>query len=80
MKLKQIVLNQTLKRVTRDELGRSEYHIGFFGNDHEWSAVWRISPNANGFTIFIDDVEYPDSPMQEFHNASAGCRPEFMIE
>ena len=69
-----------LQRVTKDELGRSEYHIGFFGNDHEWSAVWRISPNANGFTLFIDDVEYPDSPMQEFHSVSAGCRPEFMID
>lgn len=69
-----------LQRVTRDELGREEYHIGFSDNDHGSTVIWRMSRNANGFSILIDDVEYPESPMQEFHTPSAGCRPEFMIE
>ncbi len=70
----------TLHRVTTDEFGREEYHIDFFGNDHEWEATWRISLTANGFTLLVDDVEFADAATQSFHNAEAGCRPEFMME
>jgi len=70
----------TLKRITKDELGREEYHIDFLSNDNESKEVLRISPNANGFTLLVDDVQFPNAPTQSFYSVEAGCRPEFMMD